>query len=184
MRVIQKKPINGAASDYSRFAFVWMTYQLWTQTWANGNSKTRLNVVSPPDTHTRCVIVLHHNSPPHDYFTARNALDYICWRWLDHLPYSPRLSPFDFHVFDPLKKAPMGRILRPEEYAAEAKRCEQFICVYFPSQYNTMVVNPIRTRLRSWDILVFFLSHVFTVSTRRRKIQKPVLFRLPRLHRS
>jgi len=132
--------------------------------------------------HTRCVIVLHHNSPPRDY-SVQNILDYLCWRGLHHLPYRPGLSPFDFHVFDPLKRAPMGRMLQPEEYEAEAKKkCEQFICVYFPSQYNTMVLNPILTPLLSCDILVFFLSKVFTVSRRRRKLQKPVLFRFPCLH--
>ena len=133
--VMQKKPVPGTGSDYSRPACVrvavWMTYQLWTQTWAKGNTVRRLKVVSHPDMHTRCVIVLHHNSPPHDYSTVQNT----CWRGLDHLAYSPGLSPFDFPVFDPLKKAPMGRILQPEEYVTEAKRkSEQFICVYFPSE--------------------------------------------------
>jgi hypothetical protein len=82
MRVMQKKPVDGAASDYSRSACVhvavWMTYQLWTQTWVDGNTVTRLNVVSRPDVQTRCVIVLQHNSPPHDYSTVQNTLDYMC----------------------------------------------------------------------------------------------------------
>ena len=123
---MQKKPVHGAASDYSRSACVRvavrMTYQLWTQTWANGNTATRLNVVSRPDMHTRCVIVLQHDSPPHDYSTVQNTFDYMCWRGLDHLPYRPALSPFDFRVFDPLKNGPMGRILRPEVNVAEAKK--------------------------------------------------------------
>jgi len=131
---MQKKPVRGSASDYSRSAFVrvavWMTYQLWTQTSANGNTKTRLNVVSRPDMHTRCVIVLPQNFPPHDYSTVQNNLDYMCWRGLGHLPYSLGLTPFDFHVLDPLKKAPMGRILRPEEYVVEAKKCVNNLFVF------------------------------------------------------
>lgn len=134
-RVMEREPVQGAASDYSRSAFVrvvvWMTYRLWTQTWAYGNTKTRLNVGSRPDMHLGALSCC--TTPPLLMITVQNTLDYLCWRGLDHLPYSPGLSPLDFHVFDPLKKAPMGRILQPEECEVEAKKVLIYLCLFpFP----------------------------------------------------
>ncbi|GFW23868.1 histone-lysine N-methyltransferase SETMAR [Trichonephila clavipes] len=36
-------------------------------------------------------------------------LDKFKWETLDHPPYSPDMSPCDFHVFDPLKKHLKGK---------------------------------------------------------------------------
>jgi len=36
-------------------------------------------------------------------------LKHLGWKTLEHPPYSPDLSPCDFHVFDPLKDALGGK---------------------------------------------------------------------------
>lgn len=57
----------------------------------------------------RKVVILHDNARPHTAALTREKLEKLGWETLDHPPYSPDLSPCDFHVFGPLKEALGGQ---------------------------------------------------------------------------
>ena len=45
------------------------------------------------------IILLHDNARPHTANLARDKLQRFGWETLQHPPYSPDLSPCDFHIF-------------------------------------------------------------------------------------
>lgn len=57
----------------------------------------------------RKVILLHDNARPHTAALTVQKLEQLGWETLEHPPYSPDLSPCDFHVFGPLKEALGGQ---------------------------------------------------------------------------
>lgn len=57
----------------------------------------------------RKVILLHDNARPHTAAQTVQKLDQLGWETLEHPPYSPDLSPCDFHLFGPLKEALGGQ---------------------------------------------------------------------------
>ncbi|XP_057658478.1 histone-lysine N-methyltransferase SETMAR-like [Diorhabda carinulata] len=57
----------------------------------------------------RKVILLHDNARPHTEALTVQKLEQLGWETLEHPPYSPDLSPCDFHVFGPLKEALGGQ---------------------------------------------------------------------------
>lgn len=50
------------------------------------------------------VILLHDNARPHTAARTQEMIAKFRWEVLRHPPYSPDLSPCDYHVFSPLKK--------------------------------------------------------------------------------
>ncbi|GFS66023.1 histone-lysine N-methyltransferase SETMAR [Trichonephila clavipes] len=58
---------------------------------------------------TEGVVLLHDNARPHVSRVTQMELDKFKWETLDHPPYSPDMSPCDFHVFGPLKKHLKGK---------------------------------------------------------------------------
>jgi len=53
---------------------------------------------------TKVVLFLHDNAPVHQTLTTRKKLAYLGFECLDHPPYSPDLTPSDYHLFPGLKK--------------------------------------------------------------------------------
>ena len=67
----------------------------------------------------RSAILLQDNARPH---TARLTLDTISklgWEVLEHPPYSPDLSPCDYHMFGPLKEALGGQRFNTDDEVEE-----------------------------------------------------------------
>jgi histone-lysine N-methyltransferase SETMAR len=64
--------------------------------------------------------MLHDNARPHAAHATRDTLGRFGWGVLDHSPYSPDLSPCDYHVFGPLKKTLKGRQFNSDEAVLEA----------------------------------------------------------------
>jgi len=54
-------------------------------------------------------LVLDDNAPAHRALATQNKLAYLGFHCLDHPPYSPDLSPSDYHPFPGLKKQLKGR---------------------------------------------------------------------------
>ncbi|GFV71993.1 histone-lysine N-methyltransferase SETMAR [Trichonephila clavipes] len=52
---------------------------------------------------TSGVLLLHDNARPHSDINTQNLIRYFGWEQIDHPPYSPDLSPSDFHLFRYLK---------------------------------------------------------------------------------
>jgi len=58
---------------------------------------------------TKFVLFLHENVPAHRALATQKKLAYLGFQCLDHPPYSPDLSPSDYHLFPGLKKQLQGR---------------------------------------------------------------------------
>ena len=52
---------------------------------------------------------MHDNAPAHQLLATQKKLTYLDFRFLDHPPYSPDLTPSDYHLFSGLKKQLKGR---------------------------------------------------------------------------
>jgi hypothetical protein len=52
---------------------------------------------------TKMVLFLH-NAPVHRALATQKKLAYLCFQFLDHPPYSPDLTPSDYHLFAGQKK--------------------------------------------------------------------------------
>jgi hypothetical protein len=48
---------------------------------------------------TYSVVVLHDNELPHTVAHTRALLEHLNWEKSDHTPYSPDLTPSDYHLF-------------------------------------------------------------------------------------
>ena len=57
----------------------------------------------------RDMLLLHNNARPHSAAITQEKLAEMNWTVLEHPPYSPNLSPCDYHMFGPLKEALGGQ---------------------------------------------------------------------------
>ncbi len=53
---------------------------------------------------TKGVLFLHDNAPAHRALATQKKLAYLGFQCLDHPPYSPNMTPSDYHLFPGLKK--------------------------------------------------------------------------------
>jgi len=53
---------------------------------------------------TKGILFLHDNAPTHRALATQKQVAYLGFQCLDHPPYSPDLSPSDYHLFSGLKK--------------------------------------------------------------------------------
>jgi len=53
---------------------------------------------------TKGVLFLHDSAPAHRTLATQKKLAYLGFQCLDHPPYSPDLTPSDYHLFPGLKK--------------------------------------------------------------------------------
>jgi len=58
---------------------------------------------------TKGVLFLHDNAPAHRALASQKKQAYQGFQFLDHPPYSPDLTPSDYHLFPGLKKKLKGR---------------------------------------------------------------------------
>ena len=63
----------------------------------------------------RSVLILHDNARPHTAAATQAKLEELHWTALDHPPYSPDLSPCNYHLFGPLKKDLGGKKFSSEK---------------------------------------------------------------------
>ena len=71
----------------------------------------------------RNVIISHDNASPHKAICVRDLLRRWRWEVLEHLPYSPDLSPCDYHLIPKLKAPLRGHRFRTRDDIAIAVRC-------------------------------------------------------------
>jgi len=53
---------------------------------------------------TKWISFLHDNAPAHQALATQKKMAYLGFQYLDHPPYSPDLTPSDYHLFPRLKK--------------------------------------------------------------------------------
>jgi len=66
------------------------------------------------------VLLQHDNAPPHTARSTVATIQDLSFEWLPHPPYSPDLTPSDFHVFGPLKEAMEGKSFSSDEEVQQA----------------------------------------------------------------
>jgi len=64
---------------------------------------------------TKGVLFLHDNVPAHRALATQKNLAYLGFQCLDHPPYSPDLTPSNYHLFPGLKKQLKGRNFSSDE---------------------------------------------------------------------
>jgi hypothetical protein len=73
-----------------------------------GISRERVGSIVHEDTHMRKVskgvLFLHDNAPAHRAIVTQKKPAYLGFQCLDHPPYSPDLTPSDYHLLLGLKK--------------------------------------------------------------------------------
>ena len=70
---------------------------------------------------TKWVLFLHDNAPAHRTLATQKKLAYLGFRCLEHPPYSPDLTPSDYHLFLGLKKMKVRHFLSDAEVIAAAE---------------------------------------------------------------
>jgi histone-lysine N-methyltransferase SETMAR len=71
----------------------------------------------------RGVLLHHDNARPHTVRATQERIQELQWEFLEHPPYSPDLSPSDFHLFGSLKNHLGGkRFSDDEEVETEVRK--------------------------------------------------------------
>ena len=91
------------------------------------------------------VIILHDNARPHVANKTVNKLKKLHWEFLEHPPYSPDLSPSDFHLFSSLKKFLTGQRFTCDDKVKAAVR------QWFRSQTAVFYCSGIAKLVLRWD---------------------------------
>jgi len=65
---------------------------------------------------TKGILFLHDNAPAHQALATQKKLAYLGFLCLYHLPYSPDLTPSDYHLFPGLKKQ-----LKDHQFSSDAE---------------------------------------------------------------
>ena len=71
---------------------------------------------------TKVVLFLHDQATAHRALATQKKLAYLGFHCLDHPPYSPDLTPLDYHLFPGLKNQLKGRHFSSDAPLLEALR--------------------------------------------------------------
>ncbi|GFY68332.1 histone-lysine N-methyltransferase SETMAR [Trichonephila inaurata madagascariensis] len=80
------------------------------------------------------VLCLHNNARPHVGRVARNTIQRLVWETLCHLPYSPDLSPSNYHLFRSLENHIRGKSFTNEAEVRQA--LTDFFASHTPEFYS------------------------------------------------
>ena len=94
---------------------------------------------------TRGVILLHDNARPHTANTIKGLMQNFKWEVLGHPPYSPDLSPCDYAIFGPLKKALRGKRFTSDDDV------KQYVRNWFRTQPREFYETAIHRLVTQWD---------------------------------
>jgi len=102
----------------------------------------------------RDVLLLHDNARPHSAALTQEKLSQMYWTVLEHPPYSPNLSPCDYHMFGPLKEALGGQRFDDDEQVENFVR--KWLQTRPPSFYDAGIKktpNPLaKMRRERWKL--------------------------------
>ena len=101
------------------------------------------------------VLILHDNATPHKAHTVQALLEEYQWETLPHAPYSPDLSPCDFHLFPSFKMQMRGKRFEDlNEVIAAADRYLREACASSP-------IGGIAQLPQRWQSAIDFEGHYF-----------------------
>ncbi|GBM61069.1 Mariner Mos1 transposase [Araneus ventricosus] len=98
-----------------------------------------------PGTLSNGVILLHDNARPHTANAVKTTLQQFRWETLEHPPYSPDLSPCDFHIFGPLKQA-----IRGHRFTTDDEVCD-WVQAWTRQQPTSFFKDGIDRLVPQWD---------------------------------
>jgi len=81
----------------------------------------------------------HDNARPHSTTLTQEKLAQMYWAALEHPPYSPDLSPCNYHMFGPLKEVLEGQCFDDDEQVKNFVR--KWLQTRPPSFYNAGIKN-------------------------------------------
>ncbi|PNF29904.1 hypothetical protein B7P43_G07269, partial [Cryptotermes secundus] len=91
------------------------------------------------------IVLLHDNARSHTANSVRNTLQRSGWEVLQHPPYSPDLSPCDFHIFEDLKRG-----IRGHRFASDEDVCN-WVKTWFRRQPTSFFKDGIDRLISQWD---------------------------------
>lgn len=97
------------------------------------------------DCPVREVLLLHDNARPHTAAATQQKLVEMNWKTLDHPPYSPDLSPCDFHMFGPLKEALGGKRFETND------QVETFVRNWLDTRPTSFYENGMKKLPQRWE---------------------------------
>ena len=94
-------------------------------------------------------VVFHHNNArPHTYLVTRQKLRELCWEVLMHPPYSPDLTPSDYHRCRSLQNSLNGVKLASKE------ACENHLVQFFAQKSQKFYSDGIMILLEKWQKVI------------------------------
>ncbi|UYV67770.1 hypothetical protein LAZ67_5001931 [Cordylochernes scorpioides] len=91
----------------------------------------KLSEKMPSLVNRKGVILLHDNARPHSSFTTQQKIDQLGYEVLAYPPYSPELSPTDFHFFKHLNIYFYGKqLIKRRDVENVSLYIENIICVH------------------------------------------------------
>jgi histone-lysine N-methyltransferase SETMAR len=111
--------------------------------------KAAIDQKRPEFVNCKGVVFHHDNARPHAFLATRQKLMQLGWDVLPQLPYSPDLSPSDYHLFRSLKTPLTARILLPwkpaKNMAGFMKLPERWLKVIEKKMVHTLINKFIST---------------------------------------
>ena len=84
--------------------------------WTNLRKKLKKKKMNPELINRRSVVFDHDNERPHISLKTQQKLRELEWDILTHPPYSPDLTPSDYHLFRSLEHYLLGEKFESEEH--------------------------------------------------------------------
>ena len=91
------------------------------------------------------IILLHDDARPYTVNLVRDKLQRFGWETLQHPPYSPDLSPCDFHIFGDQKKDIRGRRFHSDE------EVQEWVRLWIHERPTSLYKTGIDSLVSQWD---------------------------------
>ena len=111
------------------------------------------------------IILLHDNASPHTANLMRDKHQNFGWETLQHPPYSPDLSPCDFHSFGDLKKDIHGCQFHSDEEVQEWVRLwiHQRPTSFYKTGIDHLISQGDKCINTSWQLLLNKTNSIVTL---------------------
>ena len=94
---------------------------------------------------TKGVLFLQDNAQAHTAHHTMCTLQQLSWEVLPHPPYSPDLTPSDFHLFGPLKKYLGGQHFSTDDEVKQA------VLGWFSHTNKSFYAEAFQALIKRWD---------------------------------